>query len=86
MVESSENKAMEKLEITSSQTQNICRTLEKGEKFDLLELWMLKYQEDKVETVFSSKIEDFEVKWHYLEEHQCYIMLRYNRNFAKNVS
>jgi hypothetical protein len=49
-------------------------------------MWLEKYLEnEKTEKkIFSSRIEDFQVKW--VKYHNSDIMLRYNPNFSKNVS
>ena len=61
-----------------------------GEKprIDIYGLWYTKYMEDKRigGGVFSSKIEDFEVKWYEHSQTGSRIQLRHNNSFIKNVS
>lgn len=54
---------------------------------DIYKLWHDKYMEDKRNGggVFSSKVEDFEVKWYTHAGSGAQIQLRHNKCFAKNV-
>lgn len=57
-------------------------------RIDIYGLWYRKYMEEKRTGggVFSSKIEDFEVKWHEHSQTGSRIQLRHNNSFIKNVS
>jgi hypothetical protein len=51
---------------------------------DLISLWRDKYTNSP--GIFSSKVEDFQVKWVKYGSQDSEIMLRHNPTFSKNVS
>ena len=71
--------------------------MEANKAIDIVQIWREKYSQDDLghdegeniaspakKRVFSSRIEDFQVRWNTLESGQM-IMVRHNINFAKNV-